>query len=86
MPSKSDLTGQRFGKLAVLERTNEKQDRYYLWRCRCDCGAEILVNAKRLRRGIITNCGCIPKKTARCGLIAEDLITPEWWWVLQYLC
>lgn len=73
MPPQSDLTGQRFGKLTVLERTNEKQDRYYLWRCRCDCGGETLVNTKRLKRGTITNCGCVPKTTARCGIIAEDL-------------
>lgn len=73
MPVQRDLTGQRFGKLTVLERTNEKQDRYYLWRCRCDCGGEILVNTKRLRRGTVTNCGCVPKTTARRGMIAEDL-------------
>lgn len=72
MPVQRDLTGQRFGKLTVLERTNEKQDRYYLWRCRCDCGGEILVNTKRLRRGTVTNCGCVPKTTARRGMIAED--------------
>lgn len=73
MPVQRDLTGQRFGKLMVLEKTTEKQDRYYLWRCRCDCGGETLVNTKRLKRGTITNCGCIPKMAARCGSIAEDL-------------
>lgn len=68
-----DLTGQRFGKLTVLEKTTERQDRYRLWRCRCDCGGEILVNTKRLRRGTVTSCGCVPKTTARCGSVAEDL-------------
>ncbi len=73
MPVKSDLTGQCFGKLTVLEKMPNKQDRYYLWRCRCDCGGEILVNTKRLKQGKITNCGCVPKKNARCGSVAEDL-------------
>lgn len=73
MPQTNDLTGQRFGNLTVLERTDQKRDRYWIWRCRCDCGGEILVNTKRLRRGTITNCGCIPKTTARRGSIAEDL-------------
>lgn len=73
MPHRIDLTGQRFGKLIVLEITNKKQDRYCLWHCHCDCGGEILVNTKRLRRGTITNCGCVPKMTAHCGTIAEDL-------------
>jgi len=73
MPGKTDLSGRQFGKLTVLERTEEKQDRYYLWRCRCECGGEILVNTKRLNRGTVTSCGCVPKKTACRGTIAEDL-------------
>lgn len=68
-----DLTGQRFGKLTVEEKTDKRQQSYFLWRCRCDCGGEILVNTKHLKRGTITNCGCIPKPTARRGTIAEDL-------------
>lgn len=73
MPQKIDLTGQRFGKLVVLERTEEKADRYYVWRCQCDCGREILVNTKRLRRGTTKDCGCVPKHDARNGRIAENL-------------
>ena len=73
MARTKDLTGQRFGKLTVLERLPECQDRYWLWRCRCDCGGEILVNTKRLTRGTVTNCGCVPKQTAQNGTIAEDL-------------
>ena len=46
-----DLTGQKFGELTVLERTKERQDGYCVWRCRCSCGKEILVNTKRLQRG-----------------------------------
>lgn len=58
--------------LTVLERAGT-QDRYCLWRCRCDCGGEILVNTKRLERGTVTNCGCVPKQNARNGSQAEDL-------------
>lgn len=73
MAKSIDLTGQRFGKLVVIEKMPETQERYCLWRCRCDCGGEILVNTKRLKRGTITNCGCIPKTTAHRGQIREDL-------------
>lgn len=73
MPRSYDLTGQRFGKLVITGRTDEKKDRYFLWHCRCDCGGEILANTKALRRGTISNCGCVPKTTARNGRIAEDL-------------
>lgn len=73
MPKGKDLIGCRFGHLVVMEKMDKKQDRYAVWKCRCDCGGETEVNTKRLTRGTITNCGCIPKNTARNGPIAEDL-------------
>ena len=73
MPREADLIGRRFGKLLVVEKLPQRQDRYFTWRCSCDCGGEIIVNTKRLRRGTITDCGCVPKRTARNGSIAEDL-------------
>lgn len=68
-----DITDRRFGSLVAKENTGQRQDRYFVWRCACDCGGEILVNTKRLLRGTITNCGCISKNAARNGSIAEDL-------------
>ena len=44
-----------------------------MWQCVCDCGREMIVSTKKLQRGTVTDCGCIPKKTARNGAIAEDL-------------
>lgn len=73
VPKDVDLTGKRFGKLVVMEKLPERQDRYFTWRCKCDCGGEIIVNTKRLTWGTITNCGCEPKRTAGNGSIAEDL-------------
>lgn len=73
MPKKECLIGQRFGRLTVVEATKERQDHYCVWRCRCDCGGEILVNTKRLKGGTVKDCGCIPKMTVRQGHIAEDL-------------
>lgn len=64
MGKSTDLVGKKFGLLTVVEKTPERQDRYCLWRCSCACGGEILVNTKNLKRGTVTNCGCIPKKTA----------------------
>lgn len=73
MTYRLDLIGQRFGRLVVMEKMQETQERYALWRCQCDCGGEIFVNTKRLKRKTVTNCGCIPKTTAQNGPIAEDL-------------
>ena len=53
-----DLTGQRFGKLLVTGREGATPSGYALWRCRCDCGNEIVVESRRLRRGSIKDCGC----------------------------
>lgn len=73
MAKRKDLTGQRFGKLTVTEKTDKRKQGYILWRCRCDCGNELLVETKRLVRGSVTNCGCVPKTDARNGRRAEDL-------------
>lgn len=68
-----DLVGEKFGKLTVVAKGAEIEDRYQTWLCRCDCGGEITVNNKRLRRGIVTSCGCIPKNPNKRGTIAKDI-------------
>lgn len=69
-----NLKGQLFGFLCAEEKMPYKEDRYTVWRCHCtNCGGEAFVSTKRLKRGTITDCGCIPKTTAKNGSIAEDL-------------
>ncbi len=68
-----NLTGQRFGKLTVIDRTGGQQNHYSVWRCRCDCGKEILVDTRRLMRGTVKDCGCVETKNACRGREAEDL-------------
>ena len=54
-----DLTGQRFGKLTVVEKSTFNNFRTnVLWRCRCDCGNETTAWSYALRRGDTTSCGC----------------------------
>ena len=58
---KRDLTGQRFGKLVVLQRTENPQKQTHstdYWLCRCDCGNETVVLGSNLTRGHTTSCGC----------------------------
>lgn len=73
MSQSRNLIGQEFGLLKVEERTNQRENRYIVWRCTCKCGGEALVNTKRLLRGTITDCGCVKKTSAKRGTIAEDL-------------
>ena len=52
-----DLTGQRFGRLVVLERAESRGGATY-WRCQCDCGNIREVYAADLRSGKHKSCGC----------------------------
>lgn len=70
---KKDLTGKRFGKLTVIENTGMTEQKYRIWRCRCDCGGEIMASTKQLKSGVIRDCGYVPKTNARNGRVAEDL-------------
>ena len=59
-----DLTGQRFGKLTVIERdysSNHKQTGAY-WLCKCDCGNITSVSSSNLRSGSTKSCGCLQTK------------------------
>lgn len=53
-----DLTGQRYGRLTVLERVSEMGAPKVLWKCRCDCGKERIIKAESLRNGDTVSCGC----------------------------
>lgn len=62
MPRGIDLTGQRFGRLTVLERVSDKiaAGGYPIrrWLCQCDCGNTTIVTRQDLRSGDTKSCGC----------------------------
>lgn len=53
-----DMRGQRFGMLQVLDYEPIIRDRAAMWRCRCDCGREILARGTSMRKGEKKSCGC----------------------------
>jgi hypothetical protein len=55
--------GAKVGSLTVAESTDKRKNRYTVWRCRCDCGGEILLDTRCLQRGTVTDCGCRTKVT-----------------------
>lgn len=61
MPLK-DLTGQRFGKLIVVNRASTKIDKggkhRTMWECICDCGNPTVVSRDYLKRSKCPSCGC----------------------------
>lgn len=60
MPIIKDLTGQRFGRLIVLEQI-KPSGKNSKWLCRCDCGKEIINTRPNLKRGQ-KSCGCATPK------------------------
>lgn len=54
-----DKTGQRFGRLVVLNREEKSRTGQPRWRCQCDCGNETVVNGGALVTGNTSSCGCL---------------------------
>lgn len=71
MPEFIDLTGDRYGRLTVIGYAGHKGGRT-AWRCRCDCGNEVITTGNQMRRGKTRSCGCladeIKGERARQGL------------------
>lgn len=68
MPNFKDITGQRFGRLLVVEfhsKTQWKHHHLSQWLCRCDCGNNVVVAGANLRRGNTKSCGCLRKAAFR---------------------
>ena len=55
-----DLTGQKFGRLTVVERLFERKNySATFWLCTCECGkTDLRIRADYLKKGITTSCGC----------------------------
>lgn len=56
-----DLTGQKFGRLTVVERI-ENRGHYVWWKCLCDCGNFKDVSSGNLRNGTTKSCGCLKEE------------------------
>lgn len=56
-----DLTGDRYGKLRVIKRDENRSGRAY-WICECDCGNIVSVRGSRLVDGVTKGCGCMKNK------------------------
>lgn len=68
-----DITGQRFGKLTVVKKTDKRDSsKAIIWECLCDCGNKREVSGKKLRNGAITSCGCSHNRKGHSGRKAKD--------------
>ena len=62
MPKKKDIINQKFGKLTVLEETqNRASNGSILWKCECECGNIIFSTGSVLKSGRRVSCGKCPR-------------------------
>ena len=50
--------GNRYGKLTVLSRAEDKRHGEAAWLCQCDCGNTCIVAGTHIRNGSVQSCGC----------------------------
>ena len=58
-----DLTGQKFGKLLVMEFNSITKTNQVKWKCLCDCGNVITPSTAQLKSGGIYSCGYCNKES-----------------------
>lgn len=64
MPAKRDISGQRFGMLVVLSEHDKTRNGKFRWRCRCDCGQQVIVIGGDMCSGKQVSCGCLKDRKA----------------------
>jgi hypothetical protein len=84
-----DLTGQKFGRLLVIERqgytewkdttNNGVPTRYrqIKWSCKCDCGKEVSVVAASLTSGSTKSCGCL-RLSVSAARFRDRIVHPDY--------
>jgi hypothetical protein len=58
---REDLTGNKYGRLTVVEFSHYSKGHSH-WKCLCDCGNTIITRADGLKNGHGKSCGCLQKE------------------------
>lgn len=53
-----DLSGQKFGKLLLIERIPQYKGGRPYYKCKCECGNEKIIDGYEIKRGHVKSCGC----------------------------
>ena len=87
MTPKTDLIGQVFGRLTILEHVGKRmvgKKSTNIYRAHCSCGTDTVVSQKKLVAGETRSCGCLHREhlqrhmRKRAGRISGGLFfTPE---------
>jgi len=60
-----DLTGQKFGRLTVVERVDNANDGHARWLCECVCGKRVIIPGYCLTNHNTKSCGCLHREITR---------------------
>lgn len=64
-----DLSGQKFGRLTVIELAVKAANKRPHWKCLCECGNETVASSNNIVRGVTRSCGCFKIERQREGNI-----------------
>ena len=66
MPKSIDLTGQKFGRLTVIKKSDKRgKNGDIYWFCKCECGLEKEIRGTNLKKGKTNSCGCWSKEKVK---------------------
>lgn len=64
----NNILNKKFDRLTVIERAGSDSCKKVLWKCKCECGNEVIVRGSDLLKGTIHSCGCY-----KTELLSKDL-------------
>ncbi len=85
---KLNLSGQRFGRLTVLEEAKQIGTRTR-WLCLCDCGNKTEVGTAELRQGNTRSCGCYQQECRLQNITKHNMSGTRLykiWSCMKYRC
>lgn len=74
MKKYEDLTGQKFGRLTVIQRTKNNKYGNLMWLCQCECGKQKIVRGSHLKGKRIQSCGCLAFEIAKEKMIERNFV------------
>jgi hypothetical protein len=69
----TNLSGDVFGRLLVLERAENSKSNKVRWKCRCICGKETIVQSNHLTSGGVQSCGCYKREKSKSRMLGNEL-------------
>lgn len=78
-------TGNRYGRLIVINRLSNNRHGSAIWLCQCDCGTMLSVRGNSLRQGHHQSCGCYNQEKNKTHGMTK---TPEFkaWQMMHQRC